>query len=85
MPEIPTSVAGAFAAERVPSRRTLICLGADVSSVAPIGSRTALADIGLELLRAHFPPALGVRLLGVTISNSDTTEAKGRAQLALIL
>ena len=30
MPEIPTSVAGALAAERVPLLRTLICLGADV-------------------------------------------------------
>jgi DNA polymerase-4 len=55
------------------------------SSVAPIGSRMALADIDLELLRAHFPPALGVRLLGVTISNLETTEPKGRTQLALIL
>jgi hypothetical protein len=36
-------------------------------------------------LRAHFPPELGVRLLGVTISNLETEEPKILAQLALVL
>lgn len=55
------------------------------SCLAPIGSRGELEAIGLELLKPHFPAALGVRLLGVTIANPDTAEPKGRAQLALVL
>ena len=55
------------------------------SCVEPIGSQKALEDIGLELLRTHFPPPLGVRLLGVTISNLETAEPRTRAQLALVL
>ena len=55
------------------------------SCLAPIGSRGELETIGLDLLKPHFPAALGVRLLGVTIANPDTAEPKGRAQLALVL
>ena len=55
------------------------------SCVEPIGSQKALEEIGLELLRTHFPPPLGVRLLGVTISNLETSEPRSRAQLALFL
>jgi DNA polymerase-4 len=55
------------------------------SSVVPIGSQRALEEIGLELLRTHFPPSLGVRLLGLTISNLETAEPRSPAQLALFL
>ena len=55
------------------------------SCVTPIRSQTELEGIGVELLRPHFPPPRGVRLLGVTISNLETAEAGGRAQLALVL
>ena len=55
------------------------------SCVEPIDSQKALEDIGLELLRTHFPPPLGVRLLGVTISKLETAEPRTRAQLALVL
>jgi DNA polymerase-4 len=55
------------------------------SSIAPIGSRTELETIGFDLLKPHFPAALGVRLLGVTIANPDTAEPKARSQLALVL
>ena len=55
------------------------------SCAAPIGSQMELEQIGLELLRPHFPPPFGVRLLGVTISNLETAEPRRRAQLALVL
>jgi DNA polymerase IV len=55
------------------------------SCVEPIGSQKMLEEIGLELLRPNFPPPLGVRLLGVTISNLETAEPRSRAQLALVL
>jgi DNA polymerase-4 len=55
------------------------------SCIAPIGSRSELEMIALDLLKPHFPAALGVRLLGVTIANPDPAEPRGRAQLALVL
>jgi len=55
------------------------------SCIEPIGSQRALQEIGLELLRVHFPPPLGVRLLGVTISGFEGAAAKGPGQLALTL
>jgi len=55
------------------------------SCATPIGSQMELEQIGLELLRPHFPPPLGVRLLGVTISNLETAEPRSRAQLTLVL
>jgi DNA polymerase-4 len=55
------------------------------SGVEPIGSQKELEEIGLELLRPHFPPPLGVRLLGVTISNFEAEAPRGPAQLALVL
>jgi DNA polymerase-4 len=55
------------------------------SCLAPIGSQAELEDIALGLLRPHFPPQLGVRLLGVTISNLTTAEPESRTQLALML
>jgi DNA polymerase IV len=44
-----------------------------------------LEEIGFELLRPLFPPPLGVRLLGVTLSNFDDPAALGHRQLALTL
>ncbi len=55
------------------------------SCVTPIGSQRELEEIGLDLLRGHFQPPLGVRLLGVMISNLETAEPRRRAQLALAL
>ena len=55
------------------------------SAVEPIGSQRALEEIGLDLLRPHFPPRLGVRLLGVTISSFEAAEGKSPGQLALAL
>lgn len=55
------------------------------SCIDPIPSEAELARIGLELLRPHFPPRLGVRLLGVTVSNLDTDAQASSTQLALAL
>ena len=55
------------------------------SCAVPIGSREVLRQISLELLRPCFPPPLGVRLLGVTLSNFGAGTAPERAQLALKL
>jgi DNA polymerase IV len=55
------------------------------SCLEPISSQAELEEIGLDLLRPHFPPQLGVRLLGVTISNLTTAEMEIRPQLALRL
>jgi DNA polymerase-4 len=55
------------------------------SCVEPIRSQTELEGIAIELLRPHFPPPLGVRLLGVTISNLGPAEPRSRGQLALPL
>jgi len=55
------------------------------SCLEPISSQAELEEIALDLLRPHFPPPLGVRLLGVTISNLATAEQESRTQLALML
>ena len=55
------------------------------SGAEQIASQAELEAIGLDLLRPHFPPRLGVRLLGVTISNMATAEPERRTQLALAL
>ena len=55
------------------------------SCLEPICSLAELEDVGLGLLRPHFPSQPGVRLLGVTISNLTTEEPERPAQLALVL
>ncbi len=55
------------------------------SCVDPIGSQSELEEIGLMLLRPQFPPPLGVRLLGVTISNLEIAALRSQAQLPLVL
>jgi DNA polymerase-4 len=55
------------------------------SCIDPIGAQAELEQIGIDLLRPLFPPPLGVRLLGVSLSNLGTAEAGGGTQLALRL
>lgn len=50
-----------------------------------VSSLAELESFARELLRAHFPARLGVRLLGVTISNLDLAERSERGQLALTI
>jgi DNA polymerase-4 len=55
------------------------------SSVVPVASLVELKQIALDLLRPHFPPLLGVRLLGVTLSTLDADSHGQAGQLALVL
>ncbi len=55
------------------------------SCAEPIGSALELQAIGLALLRPQFPPPLGIRLLGVTVSGFEAASPRRRAQLALVL
>jgi DNA polymerase IV len=48
-------------------------------------SQEQLERLGLELLRSHFPPPLGVRLLGITLSNLDGPGMRSAGQKALAL
>jgi DNA polymerase-4 len=50
-----------------------------------ITAAAALEAIGLDLLRPLFPPARGVRLLGVTLSNLDDASEPPARQLVLTL
>ncbi len=53
------------------------------SGVDSVRSEGELEEIGMELLRPCFPPPLGVRLLGVTLSNLGAPAEQNAAQLAL--
>jgi len=53
------------------------------SHAGPIATQPTLERISLDLLRPLFPPPLGVRLLGVTLSSLDAQKCTGPAQLAL--
>ncbi len=55
------------------------------SGAAPVATQVALEQVILDLLRSLFPPRLGVRLLGVTLSNLDAGPSQDAAQLALAL
>ena len=48
---------------------------------APIETRTKLHELALELIRSVFPPAKGIRLVGVTLSNFQSPNAGGDAEL----
>ncbi len=48
-------------------------------------SQAMLQELGFELLRPLFPPSLGVRLLGVTLSNFADPAAPPKRQQALSL
>jgi DNA polymerase-4 len=52
------------------------------SVAAPIGSLEALRAASLALVRSLYPPRMGVRLVGVTVSNF-TTAATGTDELVL--
>jgi DNA polymerase IV len=45
---------------------------------APVAARALLQSIGVELVRSIYPPRLGIRLLGVTVSSFDA-ELEGEA------
>jgi DNA polymerase-4 len=46
------------------------------SSRSPIDSREKLHEVSLALVRTVFPPAKGVRLVGVTVSNFDAADPR---------
>jgi len=48
-----------------------------------VAAQTVLEQVSLDLLRPLFPPLLGVRLLGVTVSGLDGRPCRNAAQLAL--
>jgi DNA polymerase-4 len=53
------------------------------SAAEVIASLAAIQQLSFDLLRPHFPPAVGVRLLGVTLSNFDTATSAEARQMAL--
>jgi DNA polymerase-4 len=53
------------------------------SGAEPVPTQTRLEQVSLDLLRPLFPPRLGVRLLGVTLSNLGDKPCRGVSQLAL--
>ena len=53
------------------------------SGAEPVPTQARLEQVSLDLLRPLFPPRLGVRLLGVTLSNLDDEPYRGVSQLAL--
>jgi DNA polymerase IV len=55
------------------------------SCAEAIASRAMIEQLSLDLLQPHFPPSRGVRLLGVTLSNFDTTTVAENRQIALAL
>jgi DNA polymerase-4 len=55
------------------------------SCIDPIASQAKIEQISLDLLRPLFPPARGIRLLGVTLSNLDDVTEPTIRQLALTL
>ena len=50
-----------------------------------IAGQAVVEAVSFELLRPLFPPPLGVRLLGVTLSNFADRAAQAHRQLALTL
>jgi len=55
------------------------------SVIDGIISQAMMEELGFELLRPLFPPPLGVRLLGVTLSHFDDAADQTHRQLALTL
>ena len=50
---------------------------------ALIMSRDVLRDVSLGLARTVFPPAIGIRLVGVTLSSFETPDSTSSEQLEL--
>jgi len=55
------------------------------SGTGPVAARAVLEQVSMDLLRPLLPPRLGVRLLGVTLSNLQSEPDQEAAQLALAL
>lgn len=55
------------------------------SFVDPVASQATIEQVSMDLLRPLFPPARGIRLLGVTLSNLDAVTEPTIRQLALTL
>jgi DNA polymerase-4 len=55
------------------------------SAPSRIASQVELEQFGLDLLRPHFPPSQGVRLIGVTVSNFLPKDQDASPQLTLAL
>jgi DNA polymerase-4 len=51
----------------------------------PIASRDMLRDISVGLVRTVFPPAAGIRLLGVTVSGFERSDSEAAGQLGFDL
>ena len=53
------------------------------STEFPIDSQGQLNEVALQLIRSVFPPAKGVRLVGVSLSNFRSPEVNSEEQLPL--
>ena len=53
------------------------------SGADPVATQAQLEQVSLDLLRPLFPPRLGVRLLGATVSGLEAGQQPAPAQLAL--
>ena len=51
----------------------------------PIDSQGQLNEVALQLIRSVFPPAKGVRLVGVSLSNFRSPEVNSEEQLPLTI
>jgi DNA polymerase-4 len=51
------------------------------STETPIETRDKLREVALDLIRSVFPPPKGIRLVGVTLSNFQSPNASGEAEL----
>jgi DNA polymerase-4 len=49
-----------------------------------VDSRASLHEAGLALIRSVYPPAKGIRLVGVTLSNFQTPPDRRAGELDLI-
>ena len=52
------------------------------SAPSAVGSREAIREMSLALIRSVYPPRMGIRLVGVTLSNFQAT-AEGAVQMSL--
>jgi DNA polymerase IV len=48
-----------------------------------ITSQETLRNVSIDLVRTVFPPAKGIRLLGVTLSSFETTDRSASKQFDL--
>ena len=55
------------------------------SNAGGIASQAVMEHLGLDLLRPLFPSPLGIRLLGITVSNLDGVSSLPRGQPELPL